>query len=279
MGMTLILIGAAVGAFWLFYGSVVQKSFAYDRLYLSEMHGTSRTLWWDTHRYTMRLIGWQHDDFAMVGASATKEDVPWILDGPSGNTFDECGAGHRGSALEHVTNHSAGNTREKWLEWWDQHKNETQAEWIMQGFREFGLNIRLPLDHDAHLRLLSIIGKGTPDFSKKDWKSGVPDHIRFNASRLLRDTGFKLNSITQEEVGKDVSGDLLKGIIAHAGGNWPPSMAVPVFGKPLKEHTWPILSPWIGRTFIAASGLLMAFGWWLRRRKPFEASTATPASS
>ena len=67
-----------------------------------------------------------------------------------------------------ITNHAAeNNSREEWQKWWDEHKHQSQAEWMMAGFQAEGIEFTLPLDNTSCKRLLKLIGRDTKEKEKR----------------------------------------------------------------------------------------------------------------
>ena len=89
-----------------------------------------------------------------------------------------------GLALQYITNQNAGKTRDAWLGWWRLHCHESQPEWWCSGFREIGINVKLPLTERDQIDLLTFLGEhgDSSNRTRGMWRT----ILCFNACRLLR---------------------------------------------------------------------------------------------
>jgi hypothetical protein len=169
---------------------------------LSPLRHMSDMRWRDTHtekRYweevqkSIARIGWTHDCGPEVGRYGDKEWAAWIIAHIlPGDDIESCSAGHKDGALRCITNQNVGGAAEAWLRWWQDNRDKTQEQWILQGFRKDGLELHTPLTKEDITALLLIIGKTGRDSEAHPY----PYEWRYNAFRLLRDSDFEPSSFT-----------------------------------------------------------------------------------
>ena len=124
-------------------------------------------------------MGLTHDSALTVELYGGKEWVAWIIDRlKAGRQIGGCRNCHRDTVLQGMTNQFPGNRAEDWIAWWARNKDKTQIEWIRDGFAARGIALHDPLTQDDVAALLLVM-------EVKD-----PREFRFNAERLLRDSGF-----------------------------------------------------------------------------------------
>lgn len=214
--VALCLVGAGMAVFWLAWIFPVQRAMEY---HLVAGEGANSPTWWQSQHWRARLW-WRHDDYEGIGENGSKRDVPWIVAiGAPGPMFNGPAEGHKTTALTLITNHTPGETKEAWEQWWKTHQHESQAEWILKGFADYGVKVDLPLPRETALELLNIIGRGMWARWKEPQGEDIPEHIRFNALRLLRDVEFDPGSVTSAELSADSSGKLLKGLLEYKSWN------------------------------------------------------------
>lgn len=173
----------------------------------------------EAHRRVRQAIfRWGHDDGIAMAPSGTKADVPRLLDVDKDENFGSCAGGHRDHAMECITNHSAGSTLADWKAWWEAHSHQTQAQWIMDGFKAKGIEFTLPPDHPTCLRLLKLLGRDHREqkrrFEENPPERSLPDYIILNIRRVLKHHDFDGSAVTQEDIAADPSGELLDGLKA-----------------------------------------------------------------
>jgi hypothetical protein len=167
---------------------------------------------------------WQHDVGILMGQYGNKAWAARIVQGLTPDTDMSCFGNHKEYALCGITNQDAGSA-EAWIAWWAKNKNKSQLEWIRDGFAERGVALKIPCPHevtDAELRtrdepgdseteiprfdnaptheqieaLLTLLGTPDPDVAEEATaenqgkNAGVPDYVKYNAFRWLRDTDF-----------------------------------------------------------------------------------------
>ena len=76
--------------------------------------------------------------------------------------------------------------------WWAAHQDERQEEWIREGFAKKDVHIAMPPSKDDWPKLLRVLGMKSPDHKRPSGKPAPKygDHLRYNAFRSLRDSGF-----------------------------------------------------------------------------------------
>ncbi len=142
----------------------------------------------------LRLGMWGHDDAFLVGRFGGKAWAEPLAESVISGEGVGCAGGHRDSSLEYLTNHSAPDEEklaEFWSEWWRKHKDESQAEWIKQGFAVRGIVVALPTSEANWPDLLRVLGAELAGPTQaRESKNLQPENIRYNAYRWLRDSGF-----------------------------------------------------------------------------------------
>jgi len=149
---------------------------------------------------------------------------PFIASVVSGDGIS-CAGGHRDAALAYLTNHrcpEGTDLASYWTEWWTQHQDETQEEWISQGFSQIGISLALPPNPKDWHALLQVVGQKRPALSLQDWESPdapkeadlQPDSICYNAFRWLRDSGFDPVAYVLDHSGS-LSESERKGLLAY----------------------------------------------------------------
>ncbi len=149
---------------------------------------------------------------------------PFIASVVSGDGIS-CAEGHRDAALAYLTNHrcpEGTDLASYWTEWWTQHQDETQEEWISQGFSQIGISVALPPNPKDWHALLQVVGQKRPALSLQDWESPdapkeadlQPDSICYNAFRWLRDSGFDPVAYVLDHSGS-LSESERKGLLAY----------------------------------------------------------------
>lgn len=155
---------------------------------------------WEESQVPLKLGIWAHDHGFIVGDFGGREWVEGLVASMVTGKGIGCAGGHREEALERITNHSppeGADLGQFWSEWWSGARDQTQAEWIRQGFEKDGIRIALPPekgDWPALLRVLGdrVEGKTTDSDDAPDDENTYlhPRRARYNAYRWLRDSGF-----------------------------------------------------------------------------------------
>src|SRR5262245_40187247 len=119
----LLLLAPFLAVAWFVWVGPQLTSLVYDQIVYQ---GRNSSTWWEAHHRASKAL-WHHDDFEHMGKHASKDDVSWIIEsGDPGEAFNDCGNGHRSTALKYITNQSPGNTREAWQQWWKDNQDKSQ---------------------------------------------------------------------------------------------------------------------------------------------------------
>ena len=214
VGVALILIGVALSCSWYFgLSPVIKRS---DPYWLGQL---SLPAYWEYIQKNIHRYGWSHDDFGPVGLYAGKDWAKWIMaQAAKGEELADCGdVGHKDDALWHITNQDPANGKsseveKKWLEWWEENKNKSQIQWIRDGFVKYGVKLSIPPQKEEYASLLKLLAN---EKKKKDKTSVIPDYVKYNAFRWLRDSGFTPVDYVLGYDKKSISKYIVKGILEY----------------------------------------------------------------
>lgn len=151
---------------------------------------------WKLKQRCLKLGWWQHDDGFVVGRLGGKEWMEPLIKAVGRGEGLSCSGGHRGSALSFITNRAlpaGADPKVDWPKWWAANKDRSQEDWILDGFREAGIDVSKPAAKEQFPRLLSVLGETCPpadEWEKTHPRMARPDYLRYNAFRWLRDSGF-----------------------------------------------------------------------------------------
>ncbi len=122
----------------------------------------------------------------------------------SGEGIGCLGGGHLDAGLSLLTNHAPPDDSDKqaiakfWGAWWETHQHLSQEDWLCLGFEKAGVTLHQRPSKEDWPTLLALLGQvqqpGESDYSYEEDGSQVevaPDHLRYNAYRWLRDSGFE----------------------------------------------------------------------------------------
>lgn len=122
----------------------------------------------------------------------------------SGEGIGCLGGGHLDAGLSLLTNHSPPPKSDNptiarfWGDWWEAHRHLSQEEWLRLGFEKAGIQLHQPPSEEDWPTLLALLGQvqqpGESDYAYEEEGSQVevaPEHLRYNAYRWLRDSGFE----------------------------------------------------------------------------------------
>jgi len=216
----LLMLAGAGGLFTVFW-MLPWMLRSYDWHWLRR-HSEQAT-WEHTQDYVHRF-GWRHDDFSPVGAYGDRQWAEWIMErmleeGPQ----SDCGAGHKDSAFEQITNFSPylddslplkpwKEELPLWLAWWEKNKHKTQEEWMVDGFAAVGVTIHNPPVKEDWPALLKLLGYENPRFVNGEQEPGrrQPKFLYQNAYRCLRDSDFNpVKFAIEEEITPELKAGLL----------------------------------------------------------------------
>lgn len=205
VGIVLLGTGMFTG-YWWFYKLAPGRRTVDPAWYAAH---SQRAYWHEQQKKIYRGM-WFHDDGLTIGLYADKSMAQWIMEhvkpgGGMGCWGDKlC---HSANAMREITNQDVGDRTDAWLAWWETNKAKTQEEWIKDGFRQWGVDIDAPPAPPQIPILLTQLGH-----SKTNAPTAVPWHIKFNAFRFLRDSGFEPVgfAISNQNLSADVAAGLLK---------------------------------------------------------------------
>lgn len=184
-GWMLVILGLALGlAFWLWLVPLRKsQSPGFDP-------GSSLVGFWENQQLVLRLGPFQHETGDYIGMFGGKEWVPRLINAFQHGHPNGCEGGHWEDAFPLLTNFALENPKD-WLAWWDEHKNQSQEEWIRDGFARINVSISLPPTKDDWPKLLRILGakSATEKFRGKPLPA-FAGHLLYNATRWLRDSDF-----------------------------------------------------------------------------------------
>ena len=97
------------------------------------------------------------------------------------------------------------------IDWWEKNKSKSQEEWIADGFAQRGVTIDMPPTSKQTSVLLTLLGN-----SETNEAAAVPRHVKYNAFRCLRDSGFDPVEFALSLSHRTISGDIEKGLLEYA---------------------------------------------------------------
>jgi hypothetical protein len=183
-GSLLILIGLFF-AYWWFY-----KLAPWNRTCDPGWRAAhSEQEFWREVQKGIRRGMWGHDDGFAVGLYGDKSWAEWIMTHVRpGKTMNCLGADlfHSATAMRLITNQNAGEDADVWLDWWRKNSSKSQLQWIADGFQQQGIQISTPPKPAQIPALLTLLGTAENDDSSTSYS-----HLKYNAFRCLRDSGFE----------------------------------------------------------------------------------------
>ncbi len=244
-----LLIGSAGGAFFWHYWLGPWRNTVNERWLRRH---SAEAIWEETQEKILRL-GWGHDDGQVVGLYGGREWVAWLIEGMRpGESISDCRHGHKDESLRCMTNQYPGPSAEAWIDWWQANRHKTQTEWIRDGFAQGGLVLHSPLTRADVRKLLAAMGT----------KDKVPRGWRWNAFRLLREGGFRTDTMKPGDLSGEDGEVVLAGVLAYA--EWsalhPPVDPAGLLRKgPPPEDDMAVTPRLAGRSATIALGALFAF--------------------
>lgn len=197
-------------------------------------------------------------------------------------SFRHCGCTE--SALALMTNHN----EDSWESWTQANRHRSQEEWIKDGFARYGVEVHLPPKQEDAVPLLRLLAR--PSWKVMYWGAkrpeeappdALPDNVKYNAFRWLRDLGFKLDSDAAKE--PLTAQGLLQYYRWLAGFPGIGGVGVLSFGKKRVDTSLdepqPILNrPWASAGIYALIGLSTLGGGWLMVRFGRRSTREVPKS-
>lgn len=226
--------------------------------------------WEEVQKSIKRSGRLAHEHGSVVGHCGDKSWAKYIMDRLKPDSEMGCFSGHTDTAMDFITNQGFDDDAQAWLSWWKTNKDKSQTEWIRDGFVKYGIKLEIPRAHDptekeyglfnenriarvpcvenppsreqteSLLILLGVVHEDDADEpDNKEAKVDIPSHIRYNAFRWLRDTGF--SPVDFLLANKSVSVPVERGLCRYAADErcWPVYRGVGIlpFGEKQNE-TW-----------------------------------------
>lgn len=200
IGCLLICVSLLLAIVW--FGWVLPYFRRFDPNWSQQF--TRKAYWFSVEKH-IRRFGWTHDDSLEVGVYGDKAWAQWIIaKAEAGQEIANCGnIGHKDNALRCITCNDPArgvqwDSEPQWLSWWATNKKKSQVEWIRAGLQEQGVIVHLPAIPEDYESLLSLLGNSNTNMEEK-----IPDFVKYNAFRWLRDSGFQsvefaLSNVTVE---------------------------------------------------------------------------------
>jgi hypothetical protein len=146
--------------------------------------------------------------------------VQWVIEGK--RPLLDHGASPAYS-LPKLTNHEFPRDADAavvWANWWKGHESLSQEQWLQEGFKNHGFEISLPPSQNDWPKLLSILGAtaGPTEFPLDTVEILYPEHLRYNAYRWLRDSGFEPMRYLTDHADRSMPGDESGGVIEFQRG-------------------------------------------------------------
>ena len=276
-----IAVGLFFGYWWFYKLAPVRRTM--DPAWCASH---SQAEYWREVEKGIRHGLWSHDDGLNVGVFGDKSWAEYIMARVKPGTGMGCSGVpcHSASAMREITNQDAGENADGWLAWWRQNRSKSQVEWIADGFRQRGFIVDVPPKPEQIPILLELLGNTETNAS-----AAIPNRMRYNAFRCLRDSGF-------EPVGFALSNRTLiteqeRGLLdyAHWDRQWPAAAGAGLLpfakrnvdgaGQAVPE----MLKPWfqtIAGILVFAPLLLgMVFLHRSLRNKPVKSECSQPAEA
>jgi len=185
-----LLIGAGVfAAYWWSYKLAPVRRLADPEWRAAH---SARARWQEEQKKYIRLSASPDLCFAgdRIGYYGDKEWCLWLIDMMhGGGHFRVCGCTE--TALMMMANRHV----QSWKEWADAHRDQTQEEWIRDGFAQRGVIVHLPPQPADIVPLLEVLGHNTWNTlwggpQGTNAPGAFPSYFHYNAFRWLRDSGF-----------------------------------------------------------------------------------------
>ncbi len=126
-----------------------------------------------------------------------------------------CGKGHCLEALQSITNNKPGANYSDWRKWWAKNKRKSRYEWVIEGFRQKGLDIdQTPTDSSSILLMRYYLNSTDNHLSDNAW---------FILGRLPKD---RLTAITEMSIKSSIpqQRQAAAALLARIGDNQAMSM-------------------------------------------------------
>jgi hypothetical protein len=177
----MILASAVVAWFW--FNRIAPFRHAIDPEWLRSHSPEAQ---WREIRSGIQRFRWMHDDGRAAGYCGDASFMAWAMKHTRPDEeIADCTAGHRVIGFSRISNQDVGDDAKAWLAWWEENKAKSQAEWIRDGFRAYGVTVGIPPSDADAIPLLRLLGNTSTNESER-----LPDFIKYNAFRWLRDSDF-----------------------------------------------------------------------------------------
>jgi hypothetical protein len=184
LGVAMVGAGVVAGYFWFYRLAPVRRLLNPD---WRRTHSAAAT--WAEEQKDYRRNDVSPDMFFRgdtLGYYGNKDWTVWLLGKLKEEDFRFCGCTR--ATLSLLTNQRMDGDRDACVTWLEKHKNESQEQWIQQGFAEYGVKVHLPPEPNDAAALLPLLGDTEKD-AKGEPK--VPSWLKYNAFRWLRDSDFR----------------------------------------------------------------------------------------
>lgn len=265
-GWLLICAGVFV-AYWWFYKLVPMRHLA-DPKWRAAHSVLAR--WEEEQKKYHRLSASPDLCFAgdMIGYYGDKQWCLWLIEKMyGGGNFRVCGCTENALML------MANRHEQSWKDWADAHRDETQEEWIRDGFAKRDIKVHLPPQPEDTVPLLVVLGRkmwstlrGGPQGTNAP--EAFPGYFQYNAFRWLRDSGFDQTTFAVSNAPALTSDVVRVGLMQYTkwSTTYPKHDGVGIlaFGKAPDNDdgfrgTPPILHPWFQATaWLLAIGPVVA---------------------
>jgi hypothetical protein len=196
-----------------------------------------------------------------LGYFGNKDWAVWLVGSLKKKGYRFCGC--TWATLSLLTNQRIDENEDAWVAWLEKHRNESQEQWIQQGFAEYGVKVHLPPVAEDAAALLSLLGDCEKD-AKGELK--VPGWLKYNAFRWLRDSGFNWREYTAGHPDWRSSEKRAVGVCCYASfeAEFPPDegMGRLAFGKPgsSRQYCFADLRPIIATRAAKVAAYAIIFG-------------------
>jgi len=111
--------------------------------------------------------------------------------------------------MRNITNQDVGEDADAWVDWWRKNRSKSQEEWIADGFRQRGFDIAVPPTAVQTPILLAVLGN-----SETNKLTAIPNEMKYNAFRCLRDSGFETVAFALSN--RTLSAEIGQGLLEYA---------------------------------------------------------------
>lgn len=225
IGVVLVVAGLFFAYWWFYKLAPCRRHF--DPQWCSNH---SEAQYWQEVQSSIHRGMWSHDDGFTVGYYGDKVWAKWIMDHLKPGNGMNCMSNlcHSSYSMRLITNQDIGDEATPWLDWWKKNESKSQEEWIADGFSLHGLHVDVPPTAEQTGALLAILGN-----SEGNKSTSIPEHLRYNAFRWLRDSGFEPIdfAVSNHPHSEEISNGLKK--YGKFQRRWPSALKIGVlsFGK------------------------------------------------